>query len=186
MNWRNQLAIFEKNKQWDNAIQLMQKVIVEEPSNMDAYLYTNFLLMNLLVEENYDENKHDYYANLLLKYFQESYPKFSENPEYLFFTAITAYISEWYFNIEQKDARAMLQKAMYLAPENILYKWAFYGSLDMRNADNRKLALSYAQIILQEVSPIKAILQKKGALGDYLLDIMVNWSQKIVTGYSYW
>ena len=83
MSWKNQLKQLESKKEWDAAIQYMQNIIVESPSCLDAYVSICYLLMNLLVEEDYDRIKHDYYTALTKKYFDESYAKFSNNPEYL-------------------------------------------------------------------------------------------------------
>lgn len=54
MNWKQQLRVFELNKQWDQAIEFMQIVVEANPDDMDAYIYINFLIMNLLVEEDYN------------------------------------------------------------------------------------------------------------------------------------
>lgn len=58
--------------------------------------------MNLLVDEDYEFAKIDYYSGLLKRYFHESYVKFSQEPEYLFYTAITASMSEWFMGINDK------------------------------------------------------------------------------------
>ena len=84
MNWEEQLAKLEQRKDWKSAIVLMQETINQNSNSVDAYLIMNYLLMNLLVEEQYEPNDHNYYAGLLKKYFIESYAKFSDNPEYLF------------------------------------------------------------------------------------------------------
>ena len=76
MNWKEKLRRLEKTKQWDRAIEFMETVIRKNPDDVDAYIYMNYLLMNLLVEEKHDESKHDYYEFLAKKYFDESYAKF--------------------------------------------------------------------------------------------------------------
>src|SRR5687767_3044549 len=119
MNWQKQLQVLELYKEWDFAIELMKNIIADDQENMDAYISMNYLLMNLLVEEDYDRNNHDQYASLIKKYFDETYAKFSENAEYLYYTGITAFISEWYFGIEVEDARAMLEGALQREPDNI-------------------------------------------------------------------
>lgn len=86
MHWKNQLRQLEQLQEWDFAIDLMRQVIDEKLDELDAYLSMNYLLMNLLVEEKHDETKHDYYENLLERYFTELYTKFSTNAEYLFYT----------------------------------------------------------------------------------------------------
>lgn len=180
MNWKTELKKLEQNKLWDTAIELLQHVINEEPNNMEAYINMNYLLMNLLVEEKHDESKHSHYEKLTMKYFIASYEKFSNNPEYLFFTGITACMSEWYFGVELEEAEAMIQKSLKLEPENILYKWAYYGSLDIyQNANEKRIAIYYAKKILEKNSSLKKILETKGSIGSYLLDIMTNWSKKV-------
>ena len=116
----------------------MQDTISENDSNVDAYLSMNYLLMNILVEEQYDPNDHDYYAGLLKKYFIESYAKFSNNPEYLFYIGQIACLSEWYFDIEIEEAQSMMIKASEFESGNILYKWANYSDLDMRELYNKE------------------------------------------------
>lgn len=70
----------------------MQETINQNSSSIDPYLSMNYLLMNLLVEEQYNPNDHDYYAGLLKQYFIESYAKFSNNPEYLLYRTDSLYI----------------------------------------------------------------------------------------------
>lgn len=178
MNWKKELDYFEAHKKWDLAIQLMQKVINEKPDDLDAYLRMNYLLMNLLVEEDYDISNQDYYVGLLKINFIKSYQKFNQNAEYLFFTGITAFISEWYFDIEIEDAKEMIKQAMLLEPSNILYKWGYYAYLNMNDREKNKLAVPYAQHILEHNSSVQEFLKSKGALGNYLLNIIINWNKE--------
>ena len=104
MCWREQLKQYEYNKNWNAAIKLMQVVIDDNPNDIDGYLFMNYLLMDILVNEMYDNSKHDYYADLLKKYFLESYSRFSNNSEYLFYIGFIASMSEWYFDIEMEYA----------------------------------------------------------------------------------
>jgi len=92
MCWREQLKQYEYNKNWNAAIKLMQVVIDDNPNDIDGYLFMNYLLMDILVNEMYDNSKHDYYADLLKKYFLESYSRFSNNSEYLFYIGFIFYV----------------------------------------------------------------------------------------------
>ena len=177
MNWKCELENLEKNKMWDSAIELMKKVIEEEPYDVGAAISINYLLMNLLVEEDYDKSKHDYYADLAQKYFLDSYRKFYNNPAYLYYTGRIACMSEWYFGIELDDADAMMKKAIQLEPDNIIYQWASFSAKD----EDQTKAISYAHIILENNSSVKKILESKGSLGHYLLDIMTNWSKRMIS-----
>lgn len=181
MNWKEQLVNLEQSKNWKPAIELLQKTINDDTNNIDAYLSMNYLLMNLLVEEDYNSSEHDYYAGLLKKYFLESYSKFSISPEYLFYTGIIAHISEWYFDIDIEEAKAMLKEALHLEPENILYKWGYFTYLDMSSRDNKKQGITYAVEILTENYPVKEMLKSKGTLGKYILEIMEHWSRNEIT-----
>lgn len=145
MNWKEQLKKYEYTKEWKSAIDLMWKTIDDNPQNLDAYLCVNYLLMNLLVEKDYESSERNYYAGLLKKYFLESYSKFSNNPEYLFYTGITAYLSEWYFDIDIEEAKTMIKEASRLEPENVFYKWGYYTYLDMSNESNKQQGINYAK-----------------------------------------
>lgn len=180
---QGQLLRFEQAKNWDAAIELLQGAIASHPHDIDIYIAMNYLLMNLLVEEQYDSTKHDEYAALAKKYFDESYSRFSENPEYLFFTGITAVMSEWYFGITVDDYKFMLNKAMILAPDNPIYQRTYYIQLDESDPKNRKPLIDYANTILHD-DWIRNILENKGAVGQYLLDIMTNWSLRILEKYK--
>lgn len=178
MNWKEQLSKLEQNKDWKSAIALMQETINRNSNSVDAYLSMNYLLMNLLVEEQYDSNDHDYYAGLLKKYFIESCAKFSSNPEYLFYIGQIACISEWYFDIEIEEAQSMMKKASELEPDNILYKWANYSGFDTRDQAKKGKMILYAKKALSE-SEVKRDLEFKGALGKYLWNSLEYWSKEI-------
>lgn len=179
MSWKKELEQLEHDKNWKAAIDLVKEVIKETPDDLDGYLSINYLLMNLLVEEDYERSKHDFYAGLLKKYFDDSNSKFFNNPEYLFYTGVTAYMSEWYFDIEIHEATKMLETAMSLSPENNLYKWGYYAFADMTNQQHKKQALKYAKEIIESGS--YNLLKSKGALGRYILELMFNSVSKSVS-----
>lgn len=175
MNWKEHLAKLELDKNWNAAILLMQDVIANDDFNVDAYLSINYLLMNLLVEENYTTEEHDNYEKLLKKYFFDSYNKFCTNPEYLFYIAKIACMSEWYFDLEIEDAKNMMKKAADLEPNYILFSWVNYSFLDMRNSVNRENMILYAKQALSDPK-VKKDLQSKGALGKYLWNSLMYWN----------
>lgn len=179
MQWKKRLRKLEYEKKWDEAIAFMQQVIKDNPSNMDAYLFMNFLLMNLLVEEDHDESKHDYYESLAKKYFNESYAKFSGNAEYLYLTGKTAVMSEWYFGIDVKDYEDMFERARQLEPKNPLYNKKYYYMLRNKDPKHPEL-IAHARMILSENSPVKEQLKDKGMLGEYILGMEENWSKDVL------
>ena len=180
MNWKEQLSKLEQSKNWKSAIAFMQETITQNSNSVDAYLSMNYLLMNLLVEEQYNSNDHNYYAGLLKKYFIESYAKFSDNPKFLFFIGKIACMSEWYFDIDIEEAHSMMKKSSVIEPDNILYKWANYSNLDMRESSNNERLILYAKHAFSEPK-VREELKSIGALGAYLYEALASWSKKELT-----
>lgn len=171
MTWKQQLDKYEQNQDWDGAVALMQKVVNGDPSDLTAAIAFNYLVMNILVEEDYDMSKHDYFAGLLKENFVRSYARFHHKAEFLFYTGITAHISEWYFDIEIAKAQEMIHQSHTLEPDNVLYKWGYWEYLDMSNPLNMEVSKKIAVQILSTASII-ASLKDHGAIGKYILGIM--------------
>ena len=173
MNWKKHLQDLEQSKSWDAAIGFMEKFIHENPDNMEAYLFLNYLLANMISEEQNwgiaDENRRNYVVDLLIKYIDESYEKFSNNPEYLFYTAkICGYVDwylSWYLGDKNRDYKAMFEKAIELAPDNLFYKQVYlqhiWGSTPMK----KPCDIDFAKRVLEKDPSIKKIFDEKGALG---------------------
>ena len=179
MNWKKHLRELEKSRQWDKAIEFMQGVIKENPNDKDAYVFMNYLLMNLLGEEDYDDSKEATYMNLAKWYFDESYAKYSEDPEFLYLMGRTAVMGEWFFGIEQKDYEMMIEKAHKLEPENPIYNEDYYYKLRRENPSHPEL-ISYAKLLMRKNSPIEKQLESKGAVGEYLLEIRRGWAEEVL------
>lgn len=178
MPWKKELQQLEATKQWDAAIALMQAVIHAHPNDMPAYIDLNFLLMNLLAVENYDDNKFEYYKTLCKRYFAESYAKFANNAEYLFCTGVTAAMSEWFFGIPINSYEQMLQRAMELEPNNLLYRRTYFLHLDPKSPTQKQAVIDYARLILRPDSPLIKEWEQRGALGAYLRQCMTGWAQR--------
>ncbi|MBD2676053.1 hypothetical protein H6G47_19805 [Aphanizomenon flos-aquae FACHB-1416] len=165
MNWKEQLDNLQDSKQWKSAIDLIVKTINNNSEDVEGYIRIIYLLHNILLEE------HDPMANLLRKYFEESYQKFSENPEYLFFVGKILYIAEWYFGIdddfkplEEKLAFKMQKKAFEKDSDNQLYQWAYLFSL---NEIDKAFLLSNE--ILNGENKYLNWLKTKGLPGRYII-----------------
>jgi hypothetical protein len=180
MNWQKELRQLELNKQWDKAIEFMEDTIAHEPGSLDTYLSIAYLLMNLLVEEDYDVTKHDWYAHLAKKYYDQSYEKFSHDPKYLFYIGKIAVMSGWFFGIDTPDYEKMLLDAIRLEPDNMLYMSSYYIMLDRENPENRKKICEYAKAVLAPDSPIPKLLDLESSLGEYLFEILSNWSKDVL------
>lgn len=182
MQWKEHLRNLEHKQDWDEAIAFMQQIIKDNPNNMDAYLFMNYLLMNLLVEEDYDRTKEHHYRRLLKQYFDESYTKFSDNAEYLYLTGKTAVMCELLFGIDVKDYEAMIEKAKKLDPSNLVYKENYYWELKEKNPKHPEL-IEYCKLVLSDDSPIKEQLKTKGALGEYLLELKTRFAEGVLWNY---
>jgi len=197
MNWKQEVRILEQHDDFDVAIFYLEQVIKEYPDEVDAYIFMLFRLMDTIVEHachfanvsrtpvseiktKYYDAKEDYYEILAKKYFKEGYAKFSENAAFLFYVGITAVMSEWYFGIDRKDYERMLDKAMLLEPDNLLYKDRYYINLDCTVEYNKKEAMEYAKKVLSEDSFIKRAVADKGAVGEYWLELTTNWSKRLL------
>lgn len=169
MNWKEQLASYEMDKDWLKAIDLLIDQINLDGNESEPYVRIIYLLHNLLLEEDYKRSglDHDHLANLLLTYFQESKQKFNDDPEYLFFIGTILHVAEWYFGQNSEELALDMQKRAYeAAPENILYGFSYYFSVGDRN-----LAKQFARRIISN-SSILSWLDSKGFPGKYKLQII--------------
>ena len=184
MNWKEQFENVEKQfgqhaeRDWKPVIDLVQNAIKNNPDDVEAYIRTIYLLHNVLVEEDYTALEHDYMAELLKKYFNQSFFKFKENTEYLFFIGKILHISEWYFGLDddiksndESLAFKMQKKAYENEPENILFEWAY------RLSSNDATAVTLAKKILNDSDKIQW-LKSKGFPGSYFLEHLEACAQK--------
>lgn len=173
MNWKKNLIELEHHKDYKLAVELIQKVIKDNPDDVEAYIRAIYLLHNILVEEDYSELEHDFLASLLRSYFDISYLKFSNNAEYSFFIGKILYIAEWYFGVdddfkltEEKQAYQMQKMAYEIERDNVLYEWAYRLSL------GEKLASHLAEQILSQNKSKLEWLKSKGFPGEYILEAL--------------
>ncbi len=122
------------------------------------------------VEGQYTLEEHDLAAKELKENFVTSQEKYSNDAEFLFFTGIMVYIGEWYFGLDSVDsATSMLEKAMTIEPDNLLFKWGYYSRIDQRAEQNTALKLQLAEELLFNEPTKLAWLKSKGLLGTYVL-----------------
>jgi hypothetical protein len=170
MNWKIQLEEYEKSKDWKSAIKLMQKIVPDNSKNVEIYVRVIYLLHSFLLEGDYSESEQDFIASSLKHCFDESYRRFSENAEYLFFIGKILYVAEWYFGIdddfkpvEEKHAFQMQKKAFEKEPENGLFEWAYRFSLNDGSSGG------LAKQVLQDKTIIDW-LKAKGFAGESILE----------------
>ncbi|MDR0559364.1 MAG: hypothetical protein LBG92_04295 [Prevotellaceae bacterium] len=139
--------------------------------DLDDYLQIIFQILDFLVEEEYSKEEHNFYIELLKKYFSESYFKFANNPEFLFYIGFIASTGEWYFNIEWKEIESMLKKAACLEPDNLLYRWGYISIPDQRIEVNSEMKYLLSKRIIEN-DLLTSRIKKKGVLGEYLLEFI--------------
>lgn len=172
MQWKEQLRQFELQKQWNDAIDYMVDIIDANPTEMDPYIYMIFLLMNTVIEEEYDRKKYEYYEALIQHYFKQSYPLFNHDPKYLFWVGITSVMAEWFIGITYEQYMDMLHQAMLMEPNNLIYKKPYYASLDTRAPQNEQELTQYLKLWLDENSDVVETTKSWGAFGEYLINVM--------------
>jgi len=166
MNWKEKLRVLQKDKDWDKAIELMKETVKKNPNDSWSYVQLIYLFHNILLEENYPEEKQDDLALLLKNHFSFSKDQFSEDSEYLFFIGKILHIAEWYFGLEDNLLAIKFQeKAMKKEPNNLLFEWAYRLSLPN---DIRADYLAH-KLIESKSEKIKWI-ESKGFPGEYILE----------------
>ncbi len=167
MKWKDEIIVIEQKNDWRAAIELLEK---DESDNEELYLRVIFLLLYFVIEGKYTSQEHDYAAKKLKFFFDKANKKFSSDAEFLFFAGIMIYMGEWYFGMDSVEpATIMLEKAMGLEPQNVLYEWGYYSRIDQRPEQNtiQKLELS-ERLLFKELHQISG-LREKGLLGQYVL-----------------
>ena len=195
-NWKTEFKKLEDAENWDPALELLLKVIEENPEEKDAYIFMHYFFMNLFLEADYyDTSKHDYYESISIKYFKIAYEKYKNDAEYLYWASIPLCHCSWHFGIDDDDEyKRMIEKACFLNPENILYKIHFSSYVasslnflqnevlpNMKNSDQinslnylirkEKLELAvYLKTMNDENSKIRKEVASKGSLGEYFMN----------------
>lgn len=90
-------------------------------------------------------------------------------------------MSEWYFDLELEEADAMIHEAVHLDSNNLIYQWIHYARISSCKPSDESV-VKYAQLVLQEDSPIKKELMAKGSLGEYIYGMMNYWATEVLEG----
>lgn len=168
MDWKKELESLERDKRWADAIALLKEAIAQHPDNGEPYVRAIYLLLNLLLEEDYAAAnlEHDNLAAMLTQYFDSTLKKFKDDAESLFFIGYFVGLAEWYFGQEDLDlSHQMLKKATEIEPQNLLYQWAYKFAIGDKSA---------AQLCEALVSSTEIMtwLKSKGSPGRYMIGII--------------
>ncbi|MEM7110683.1 MAG: hypothetical protein AAF519_20810 [Bacteroidota bacterium] len=171
MSWQEQLSEIEKDFgfhkkiDWQPSIDSVDELLTKNPNDVELNVRAVYLLHNILVEEEYPDEKESRMVELLQKWFIQSKKKFSDNAEYLFFIGKILHIAEWFFGLEDNHLALEFQKkALEKDPENQLYEWAYRLSC----GDVTEGYLAH-QLIENKKSHIDW-LEMKGFPGGYILE----------------
>ncbi len=152
-----------------SSIRRLRDAIKDNVKTLDNYVQLIFLLLMFLVEYRYSQKEHDGALSRLKCYFEEAKRKYGNDSEFLFFLGYLIPIAECYFDIDDvSDAYQMLERAMLASPENILYKWAYYSSL---NPDSKKVHILEKMLVTQPNLGLNW-LKSKGMLGVYIIGMI--------------
>jgi hypothetical protein len=189
MNWREQVAQLEHEGNFDITIFLLEEVIQEYPEEMDAYIILLHRFMDSILEnpcywsntskdplrkikEEYceDKIKHDY-RERAQHCFDESYARFSDNPEYLYYASrllLHAY-DFMCLNVKESLLISMYEKA----------KASGYNSLIEQGYPKKEHDVEWAKRILNNPS-IQEQLATKGAAAKYVIGETVAAAKRIL------
>lgn len=175
MNWKDQLYEYENQKKWIFAVEFMQYVIKNNPNDMDAYILMNYVVMNFLRDEDHNGFNVIYFERIMKKNFDLSYVKYSENAEFLFFTAFTISPGEWYVDWDIEDVLKLYRRAYEMEPNNILYEWGDYAFV----CENKKEAAYCAYKTLTN-NTLMLLLKQKGHLGEDVVESLHSYQHLLV------
>lgn len=188
-NWKTTLISLEHAKQWDKAITFLQGVIEQHPNDVDAAICMNYLMMNLLLEEQYDESKSNHYQDIAVKHFYTSYKKFNNDPGYLFCAGwMSTAMARWFFGImDDTFAASMEQRALLKSPDHPLFLKAIFLRMDSSETPYRQyLYMPYAKYILDPESSFKPLFSQWGSFGEHMIAIYTNDSKDAVNIAKYY
>lgn len=189
MGWREQVAQLEYEGNFDIAVFLLEKVIKENPNDMDAYIILLHRFMDSFLEnpcywsniskDPLKEIKQEYcedkiwhgYRQRAQKCFDESYARFSNNPEYLYYAPrllLHAY-DFMCLNIKESLLESMYEKS----------KVGAYNSLIEEGYPKDENDVEWAKSILNDPS-IQEQLATKGAAAEYVIGGTVAAAKRIL------
>ena len=189
MNWREQVAQLEREGNFDIAVFLLEKIVKKKPDEMDAYILLLHRFMDSCLEnpcywsniskdplkkikeEYYEDKIRQDYRQRAQQCFDESYTRFSDNPEYLYYASrllLHAY-DFMCLNIKESLLENMYQKAKNLG----------YNRLVEAGYSHKPDDVLWAKKILDD-SSIREQLASKGAAAQYVIGEMVDCAKKIL------
>ena len=172
------MTTLEKNGDWKGAINLLQN---GDNHSKTTYLRGIFFITYFLAEGQYSDAEYEYITLNLKDIYNKAKIKFQNDNQFQFFTAITIYIGEWYFDTDIAIVEQILKNVIELEPNNLFYKWGYYSTIDQRSNINFDMKLQLAeQLLFIDLSYITA-LKKMGLMGSYFIGILESTYEQLKT-----
>lgn len=165
MDWNDRLDDLFLNRNWEGLARLVEESLRETNPDGDIAIETIYRLLDFLLYAKYESDaEYDEIARTLYDQFVNSYSKFSDDAEYLFFVGYFMALGEWYFGQDDLTlSHEMLRRAAEIEPHNLLYAWGYHFST---GGPNGKVL---TQQIYSEPEILK-FLMSKGLAGKYMIE----------------
>ena len=195
MHWKQQVQLLEQEASFDIAIFLLEKIVKNNPNDVDAYIFLLFRLREMWLEgdvywcniskdslrdikREYYDSKFESYMAAAHRHFEESYDRFSTNPEYVYYVAqILGHIA-WYFGASDDLQTNLEKEALRMHYNTIIKEMEYYEDLYYREPNNVEV-IQYATTIINDPA-IQKQLATKGAAGEYVLGGKIAWAKKVL------
>ena len=182
--WRLELKKLAKAERWHDIIILMEQVIQKNSDDMWAYISFIYVLMDIIVEPHEGiEYGQEPYKTLAEEYFKKSYPRFCQNPEYLYCTATALIMSPWFVDAPDELVYSMFDRAKEMDPYHPLYHCLDYEKIVEKDCENESINLIVKKNI-SENSPLINFLKDKSIIGEYLLELYMPTYCKMAKRYE--
>ncbi len=162
-----ELTRFELHTDAKSALELLERAADGERT-VRVCLRVLFVVLDALVEGRPNDSEEEFLARRFSELFRNSFAKFSQDPEFLCFCGMMITKAEWYFDKEFEDGVAMMEQAIRLSPQSILYRAMYIVFSDQRDDSNTNAKIETLTKFFA-VYPNK--LEEFGMLGDYVVGI---------------
>jgi hypothetical protein len=166
MKITERLTEIETTRDLPKALALINE---ESEASIDVYLRIIFLLFDFLVDGQYSPDEHDHYALKLKSTYEVAKTKYSENADFIFFSAMMIFVADYYFDgTTAEEAASMLYQIVNKYPDNPLYRWGAMEFPDNRPNVHTKVKFELCQQIAND-KPLLESLEHTGLLGIYMI-----------------
>ena len=165
----------EEENKFDEVFELYQTLYSESKSDYEIWKNFHFFLWIAIEDGTTEFNERIEVNKLLQKLFDEGKSNFSELADFNFIAGYTVSIFPYeygdYDDLEM-EAELMLKKANELEPENLIYKLAYFGSI--QNVDKEE----YRKLEIESSPKVLETFSGKGMLNKYFRQVLNRIDKK--------